>query len=258
MFQAASAFGNSGLTIGPMTDSDQVITYAGLLPLAIVGSLGLPVLIDMFEAMFRGRRLSRHSRIALSMSAVMFLIGFAGCVFFLRTADVEVRPALASALIASVNSRTAGLPIEYIYDYPSAMQWLLAGLMFIGGAPASCAGGLKLTTLFVLFAGARRALRNEPAGRTFGIALVWLGVYLVVNFASMLWLLHTAPEISSDRALFITLSAVSNTGLSSDPLSITTANGYVLSTAMMLGRLLPMGVLWWMAWTTRDAEVVVG
>jgi Trk-type K+ transport system membrane component len=130
--------------------------------------------------------------------------------------------------------------------------------MFIGGARGRAAGGLKLTTLVVLFAGARRALRNEPAGRAFGIALVWFGIYLLLAFGSMLWLLNSAPEISSDRALFITISAISNTGLSPDPLSITAANGYVLSTAMALGRFLPIGVLWWMAWTTKDADIAVG
>jgi trk system potassium uptake protein TrkH len=192
------------------------------------------------------------------MTAIMFLFGLIGCVFFLREAEIETRTSWASGLIASVNTRTAGLPIEYVYDYPRAMQWLLIGLMFIGGAPASCAGGLKITTLFVLFSGALRAFKNESAGRTFGIALVWFGIYLLANFAAMLWLLQSAPEISSDRALFITVSAVSNTGLAPDPLSVTAANGYVLSTAMLVGRLLPIGVLWWMAWTTRDAEVAIG
>lgn len=258
MFHAASAFGNCGLVLGRLSGADNALTFAGLLPLAILGSLGLPVLIESFDSIFRSTPLSRHSRVVLMSTAVAFLVGLVGCVWLLRVNDVPVQTSLASGLIASINSRTAGLPIEYVYDYPRAMQWWLIGLMFIGGAPASAASGLKLTTIVVLCAGLRRTFRNEPAGRAFGIALAWFGVYLLLAFASMLWLLNSAPEISSDRALFITISAISNTGLSPDPLSVTAANGYVLASAMLLGRVLPIGVLWWMAWTTRDAEIAVG
>jgi trk system potassium uptake protein TrkH len=241
-----------------MPDADDARTVIGLMPLAILGAIGLPVLIELFNWIFRGLTMSKHSQVVLAATSAMFLLGLIGCYLFLRDANVEPRPALASALIGSVNSRTAGLPIEYVYDYPRAMQWLLVGLMFIGGAPASTAGGLKLTTLVVLLIGMRRTLRNDSSGRAFGIALAWCTIYLLLNFLTMLWLLQSAPEISADRALFITVSAVSNTGLSPDPLSVTAANGYVLSTAMLLGRLLPVCVLWWMAATTRDSEIAIG
>jgi len=201
----------------------------------------------------------------LSASAVAFLFAFVACVWFAlpdqpikEISPAHWRQAFSSGLIASINTRTAGLPIEYVYDYPRAMQWLLIPLMLIGGAPASAAGGLKITTLIVVFAGTRRALRGEAPGRSFGIAITWLGIFALLTFFSMLWLLGSAPEISSDRALFITASAVSNVGLSPDPLSITAANAYALSMTMLLGRLFPIAVLWWMANTTRDAEIAVG
>ena len=58
----------------------------------------------------------------------------------------------------------------------------------------------------------------------------------------------------TDRALFVIVSAASNTGLSHDPLSVNSSNAYTLSITMLLGRLLPIIVLWWMALTTRDAK----
>ncbi|MBC8106670.1 MAG: hypothetical protein H7Z14_08790 [Anaerolineae bacterium] len=264
MLQAASAFGNSGQTIGPEPGADESRTYLAILPLAMLGALGLPVLIDVAQSVIRTERLATHTRTVLMASVVAFLTGFIACAWFAlpdqalsQISSSRWRQALSSGLIASINTRTAGLPIEYVYDYPRAMQWLLILLMLIGGAPASAAGGLKLTTLIVLFAGVRRALRGEAPGRSFGVALVWLGIFAILIFFSMLWLLGSAPEISSDRALFITASAVSNVGLSPDPLSITAANGYALSMTMLLGRLFPICILWWMAVTTNDGEIAV-
>lgn len=265
LFQAASAFDNCGLTIGPVPGAGDSRTYLAILPMAMLGALGLPVLIDFARSIIRTERLSTHTRTVLMASAVAFLVAFIACIWFAlpdqpleEISAARWRQALSSGLITSINTRTCGLPIEYVYDYPRAMQWLLILLMLIGGAPASAAGGLKLTTLIVLFSGGRRALRGEAPGRSFGVALAWLGIFALLIFFAMLWLLGSAPEISSDRALFITASAVSNVGLSPDPLSITAANGYALSMTMLLGRLFPIAVLWWMAMTTNDAEIAVG
>jgi hypothetical protein len=54
------------------------------------------------------------------------------------------------------------------------------------------------------------------------------------------------------------MSAASNVGLTHEPLSVNATNAYVLSTTMLLGRLLPIGVLWWMAAKARGEEVAVG
>ncbi|MBC8106287.1 MAG: hypothetical protein H7Z14_06825, partial [Anaerolineae bacterium] len=158
MFQAASAFGNCGLTIGPVPGADDSRTYLAILPLAMLGALGLPVLIDVAQSVIRTERLSTHTRTVLMVSAVAFLAGFIACGWFAlpdqALSEISAsrwRQALSIGLNASINTRTCGLPIEYVYDYPRAMQWLLIPLMLIGGAPASAAGGLKLTTLIVLF-----------------------------------------------------------------------------------------------------------
>ena len=62
----------------------------------------------------------------------------------------------------------------------------------------------------------------------------------------------------ADRALFIIISAVSNVGLSHDPLGVNPDNAFVLSSAMLLGRLMPMIILWWTALSCDDADVAVG
>jgi Trk-type K+ transport system membrane component len=74
----------------------------------------------------------------------------------------------------------------------------------------------------------------------------------------LLSLLQADPQTPADRVLFTTISAAANAGLSHDPLSVTASNAWTLATTRLLGRLLPICVLWWMALTTRDADVVVG
>jgi trk system potassium uptake protein TrkH len=160
-------------------------------------------------------------------------------------------------VVASINSRTAGLPVDAVYLYPRAMQWFVIVLMMIGAAPAGTAGGLKITTITELFRGARRILRGDPPGRALAISIVWTSAFLLLILIALLSLLQADPQTPADRVLFTTISAAANVGLSHDPLSVTAANAYTLATTMLLGRLLPIAVLWWMALTTRDADVAV-
>jgi trk system potassium uptake protein TrkH len=262
LFQVSSALGNCGLTLGDVPATTDKITLLVLMPMALLGGLGLPVLMETYDRIIGQREcLSMHSRIVLGGSAIVFLIGLIGCIWLSwpanNTAD-NWRTTLASSLVASINSRTAGLPVDAVYGYPRAMQWFVMALMLIGAAPGSAAGGLKITTLVEIFRRARRALRGGAPGRSLGIAIFWVAAFLLLVLIALLSLLQADPQTPADRVLFTTISAAANVGLSHDPLSVTAANAWTLSITMLLGRLLPICVLWWMALTTRDADVAVG
>ena len=94
------------------------------------------------------------------------------------------------------------------------MEWALIVLMMIGAAPASTGGGLKTTTLAVLLRDSRKLLRGEGAGRSLGIALSWLGLYLGMALLGLLMLLFVEPQLAADQVVFLTISALSNVGLS--------------------------------------------
>ena len=192
---------------------------------------------------------------------MVFLVGLLGCIWLDWPAShtqENWRTTLSSSLVASINTRSAGLPVDAVYVFPRAMQWFLMALMLIGAAPAGTAGGLKITTLVEILRRARRTLRGDLPGRSLGIAIVWLAAFGLLIFLALLSLLDAEPQTPADRVLFTTVSAAANVGLSHDPLSVTAANAYALSITMFLGRLLPICVLWWMALTTRDADVAVG
>ena len=71
-------------------------------------------------------------------------------------------------------------------------------------------------------------------------------------------LLSTDPDAPADRLLFLCVSATSNVGLSHDPVAIVGPGLYVICAMMLLGRVLPLLVLWWMATSTTDEAVAVG
>jgi Trk-type K+ transport system membrane component len=131
-------------------------------------------------------------------------------------------------------------------------------LMLIGGTAGGLAGGIKLNTLVELFTGIGRSLRNELAGRLFALAAIWTLGYLLLTLVTLMLLTSFEPEAPADRLLFLAVSAVGNVGLSHDTLSSTGPSLYVLSSAMLLGRIAPLLLLWHTARTLRTTTNAVG
>jgi trk system potassium uptake protein TrkH len=263
IFHSTCAFANSALWLGPTPSTGDAVTFLVLLPLVFLGGLGLPVLIELSDRLFGGPPLSRHSRVVLMLAGIVYLGGLLALVLAQTPAAwnggwFAWRNTLASCSVAAINARTAGIPFESPAVFTVAGQWLLMALMLIGGASAGTASGLKTTTLWQLARGVRDVLRGRAVPRPFGIAAVWLGLFLLVLFAGVLLLATTDPQIASDRLLFLCCSAIANVGLSHDPVSITGPGLIVLSFLMLAGRLGSLAVLWWMAETTSGADVAVG
>jgi Trk-type K+ transport system membrane component len=257
------ALGNCGLFFGSLPDLMSWQTQVVLLPLAVLGGLGLPVLMELHDASRLRRSLSKHSRVVLAMTAGTYLAGFAACLGLqwidaaLNGGGMNLRMAASSSTLA-INVRTAGLPFQYVQDFPRTLPWVLMLLMVIGGGPAGTAGGVKVTTIYELWRGVRRALRGQPVGRSFGIAATWLALYAGLALVSLLALLATLPQIGADRLAFECISALSNVGLSHEVIMVVGSGLDVFTGTMLLGRIVPLGVLWWMAGSVRDAEVAIG
>jgi trk system potassium uptake protein TrkH len=193
---AASAFGNSGLSSGRVPGVLEWETHVVLLPLAFAGALGLPVLMELFDRVTGGRRLSTHSRTVLVLAAGFYLFGFVLLAALQAVARLPNSGAggtahvLAMASAFSVNSRTAGLPLELAGAFSRPAQWVLIALMIVGGSPAGTAGGIKTTTVYHLVRGFRENLRGRGfASRAFGIAGCWVAVYFAIVAVGFLLLL---------------------------------------------------------------------
>ena len=253
--QAASAFGNSGLYLGTLPGATDWRTHAALMPLAFLGGLGIPIILELTDAIFRRQSLSKHARIVLLLSAVIYLVGLVALMPWGGSSSFA--DMLASGSVFSIDSRTCGLPVAAVSALPRAGYWAMILLMMIGAAPAGTAGGMKITALYHGWRGTRRALRRETGLRITGIAATWIIVYVALVFATLLTLQASLPDVSTDRLAMLAASAVGNVGLSHEPVTTTGMGLATLSVAMLIGRAAPLLVLWWAAMTCDDADVGV-
>jgi len=165
LFQSVSAFCNTGLSTLPrqfepfQSDAPVLLCFALLITL---GNLGFIVLHDLFLCLRcfcrarrarrrETRRLSYHSRVVLGMTALL-LGGGTALLFLLERGRGSLAPgaALLDAFFQTVNTRSAGFDVTDQNALCGASQLLTILLMFSGGGPGSVAGGVKLTTVFVL------------------------------------------------------------------------------------------------------------
>ncbi len=257
-FNGISALGNSGLYSGKLPAAHFWSVHVILLPLALLGGWGIAVLLEIFNGIFHLRPLSTHARVTLLMSGVVYLAGTLALFAAFAPWQSNTQYFYANASAAAINARTAGFAFTNVGAMPRVGQWIVLGLMLIGAGSGSAAGGIKLTTIYVICGGVRRALRGATVGRLFGVAMVWITIYFALVIATLLALLATQPEMPADRLLMLAVSAASNVGLAHDPITLVGPSLFVLSLAMLLGRTLPLIVLWWLVYTTRDVDVAVG
>ena len=156
-FHAVSAFCNAGFSIFP--DSvERFNTHPltlGILTLLIVsGGIGFIVLQDV-ERRIRGKskKLSYHSKVVLFSTLVLIIL--AALAFWLIErqgvfADMNFLDSVMNALFQSVTPRTAGFNSVTQIQLHQPSKFLTLILMFIGGAPGSIAGGIKVTTAYTV------------------------------------------------------------------------------------------------------------
>ncbi len=161
IFHAVSAFNNAGFSLyGDSLErfaTDAVVT-APMMAAIVVGGLGFPVLVDLFErrrSRHRWRHLSLHTRLTLSATALLLVAGFAVLVVF-EWGNPETLGAegtldkLWLGLFSSVTPRTAGF--NTVTTGAMTNEGLLAtmALMFVGAGSAGTSGGIKVGTFALL------------------------------------------------------------------------------------------------------------
>ncbi|MFH0980684.1 MAG: potassium transporter TrkG [Planctomycetota bacterium] len=211
-----------------------VVTTAVLI---LFPALGLFV----FESMdWRGERHRPTEAAALSSAAM---------------ADLPPATRAAAALFQSVTPRTAGFNVVPLdpASISTTSAFLTILLMFIGGSPASTAGGAKTVTIAILLLSVHSTMRGrasvEAYGRTIPLSIVRrasMVVILMFGLVSLVTLLLCITERGESlmEILFETTSACSTVGLSTGLTPRLTVAGRVLiMLAMFAGRVGPLTIL---------------
>ncbi len=272
LFHAISAFCNAGFSIY----QDNLMGLRGcpvfistVMLLIVIGGLGHTVVRELWDLtkarLFRQEseagppRLSVHARVVLLVSGGLIALGTLGLlVLGLTSAETTWMEKVSGALFQSLTPRTAGFNTVEIRALPLSSLLLLVLLMFVGGSPASCAGGLKTTALAIFLADLRARLLGEEEARLLGRrvpretqARVSLLLRLAVlwNLLGVLFLLVTEGGrlgVGLHDVLFEQISAFGTVGLSTGITPQLSATGrlWVIAT-MFVGRLGPLTLAVW-------------
>ncbi|GAB3849036.1 potassium transporter TrkG [Nesterenkonia populi] len=253
LFYSVSAFNNAGFVIHPDgldgVGHDPVVLWTIMIGV-FLGSLGFPVLLVLWRCRWHVKRWGLHAKLTMEVTVLLMVLGAVGYALleWNHTETIGQMTAgekLQNSLFASVMMRSGGFSVVENAIEHSETMLLTSAMMFVGGGSASTAGGIKVTTLAVIFlaflAEARGHGESTAHGRTIPAQAVRVAVSVVAMGASFILVSTMALMIISDedleRPLFESISAFATCGLTSGLSSELPPSGlYVLSALMFAGR----------------------
>lgn len=241
LFLSISAFCNAGFDCLGTTGTEfasmapfaqNVFVLLPLMFLIVVGGIGYTVILESIGKFKKGPKkpFSFHVKVVLIMTAVLV---FGGAILFAlfewnnpgTIGNMSVFDKIINSIFQSITPRTAGFSTFDQADLTSSSRVVTDILMFIGGSPMSIAGGVKTTTIFVLFVSAFRPTsengdlivsRQRITSRTIHKALriVFIAIILFVIATISICLIEKGnPMMSSSAVIFEVLSAMSTVGI---------------------------------------------
>ena len=270
VFVSISAFCNAGFDILSFVPDNSSLTAFNGDPLVIltisglilIGSTGFVIFQDIYRRKIRPvfrraprERLSFHSQVCLRATLALVVLGTV-LIFILEfdntLGELSFFEKLNAAFFQSVNTRTSGFFSVNIAEEKDLTKLITIILMFIGGCPGSVAGGVKVTTMVVLFAAVKSTLMGEEDTILLrhrfdknmvskSLTVVTLGLFIVAIDTAVIMGLHEGVDIMD--ALIETVSAFATVGLT----AATTAKlgviaKLVLAVTMFIGRVGPVSL----------------
>lgn len=251
VFHAISAFCNAGFSL--FTNS--FISYSGdaiinftIMILVVLGGLGFVVLREVI-AVRSFRKFSPHSKLVLTMTALLIFIP-SFFVFHLEFTNAFAEKGMLHkvycAFFQVIMTRTAGFNSVDIASMQNITLFLFIIMMFVGAAPGGTAGGVKISTVGLLFISLRSIMRGQtdieiykkrvpPQVVTKSIAIIVISFSIVTFFVMMLLLTETGNFLP---IFFEVISAFGTVGLSLGVTAKLSVTGkFFISLLMLIGRI---------------------
>ena len=252
LFHSISAFCNAGFdlmgTSMPFSSltgytADPVINVIVML-LVVIGGIGFLTWDDIRAHKLHVHQYRMQSKVILCTTAILLLFP-ALYFFFFEFPSLAPGERVLASLFQSVTTRTAGFNTADLTALSEPGRYIMIALMLIGGSPGSTAGGMKTTTIAVLFASAISTFFRKEYAHFFGrriddgviknaatVLLMYLSLFFFGGLA--ISIIEGAPMLD---CLFETASAVGTVGLT---LGLTSQLGLVsrgiLIVLMFFGR----------------------
>lgn len=227
IFHSISAFCNAGFDL---FGSSSIIDFSGdyillavLMLLIITGGIGFPVFMDLyimiknvFNKKYRLglglKKLKIHSKLALITTAFLTIFG---AVFFAAMecgnaetiGNMPLGEKLASSMFQSVTLRTAGFASIDQAGLTDGSKIMSILLMFVGGSPASTAGGAKTVTVAVVVVSAITLIKGEDKvkifKRTLTLSTIRKSLAVIITMMFMIFASVIILTITEQNSVFI-------------------------------------------------------
>lgn len=247
--------GGEGFSVSNYSDKPQVLLV--MAALIFLGGIGF-VVWDNIANYHKTKKILIHTKIVLIISGSMILLGFVSymIVTLIDTPKYEnmgLGERLLSCFFASISARTAGFSVAELPTINDFAKLSTILLMFVGAAPGSTAGGIKVTTIAILIATVNAVIKSRDEASLFkhripkkliykSVTVLVLSVgFIIISFA-LIYLLN--PELAELDILYEVISAFTTTGFSS---GVSGQTGIIpkliLCFTMFVGRAGPVSLL---------------
>lgn len=269
IFIAVSAFCNAGFDqFGFLGEFSGMTNFAHnpavLIPVAaliIFGGLGFIVWYDLIK-FHKTHRLLLHTKVVLITTLVLLVVGTVLILIFegnnpATLGEMNFGDKLTNSFFQSTTTRTAGFNSIDNGAMTSVSKMVSILLMFIGAAPGSTGGGIKVTSFVVILMTVFSVMRNKNEAIVGKRRVAQFTVYKAITVTSIALLaigiatlticfsndLGNSENVSGVNALFESVSAFSTVGLTAGVTAVANeVSRFVLILTMFLGRVGPISL----------------
>ncbi len=278
VFHSISAFCNAGFSLNPVmanasggyfsnpTNLEGFAHIPGIAitigSLIVLGGIGFMVLTSLGARMVHRMKTGTSMRMSVQVRLVLWVTGIliiAGMALFLllewnnTLEGMTLSQKIANSYLGSVTPRTAGFNTVPTALLSPAVLWFFTALMFIGASPGGTGGGIKTSTLGVLFISAVSLIRNKPSTeiwkrripshdikRTAVVLLLGCMAFTVSSGLLIISEQNASTEYGTFDYIFESMSAFGTVGLSTGPSADLTWTGKaIIIMTMFVGRIGP-------------------
>ncbi len=236
VFTAISAFCNAGFDLfGRFGQYSSLVPYvnnyyvqAVIMFMIMAGGLGFMVWVEIGEYR-KKRRLSLNAQVVLAFSAILWV---GGAVLFglmewnnpATMGGLSVPGKIMASIFQSVSTRTAGMNTVDLAACGPITKLMMSILQFIGAAPGSTGGGVKVTTFAVIILTIRSVAQGRDdcviadhhiESKTVyrALTIIVLGAVAALGSAVVVYY-NTSDAVSVVDSIFESFSAFGTVGLS--------------------------------------------
>ena len=257
LFQGVSGFNNAGFVSFPQAQSllefrhDRIV-IGTISVLILLGSLSYWVIDDVVKRR-RFSKLTLNTKLVLVFTTILLIVGAIG--FYLSElgnektfGNLSATEQVIDSAFHSVN-RTAGFSTGGFGKTREETNLFFTALMFIGGASASVAGGIKVNTFALVVLAILASVQGRQRTTAFGrrvpqVQVQWALVVMSLGFVgtsvAALLLAFIETEFSFLDLLFEAVSAFGTVGFSTGITGdLSTPSHILLVVTMFIGRVVP-------------------